>query len=92
MKERSSRLARAGFGLAIVFGIVSAACGDDSPYVPKDGGSDGSQPGATFTSYVIDLVNNHADDPAPASYADFKDLPDPDGDANNTAAYTSLFP
>jgi hypothetical protein len=78
-------------GAAIVVGLAFAAgaCGDDSPYVQKDAGPD---PVVTFTSYVIDLVNNHTDSSAPVPYTDFKDLPDPDGEANNTAAYGSLFP
>ena len=46
----------------------------------------------TLTSYVIDLVQNHTSDTTPAAYAEFSSLPDPDGDTNNTAAYSSLFP
>ena len=73
--------------------FVLAACGDDSPFVQKDGGppGDGPNPNATFTSYVIDLVNNHGADVTPAPYSAFSALPDPDGDANNLTAYTSLF-
>ncbi len=74
-------------GLAVAIGL--GACGDDTPYVPKDGG--GPPPGATFTDFVIDLVNNHTTDPTPAPYSDFMAQPDPDGDNNNTAAYDSLF-
>jgi len=60
--------------------LAASACIDEHPYVP------------TLTEYVIDLVEHHSDDPKPASYDAFKDLPDPDGDANNTAAYDRLFP
>lgn len=67
------------FAVVLGLGVASSACIDEHPYVP------------TFTDYVINLVNNHSDDPNPASYESFKDLPDPDGDANNTAAYDSLF-
>ncbi len=65
--------------LPIAAAIGASACVDEHPYVP------------TFTDYVIDLVNNHNSDQDPAAYERFKDLPDPDGDANNTAAYDSLF-
>jgi len=63
----------------IGFGLGTSACIDEKPYVPS------------FTEFVIDLVNNHGDDQKPVTYDDFKDLPDPDGDTNNTAAYDSLF-
>lgn len=69
----------AALPIALGLAIGSSACVDEHPYVP------------TFTEYVIDLVNNHNDDQDPAAYARFKDLPDPDGDANNTAAYDGLF-
>ena len=97
MKQHASllgmarRLARASFGLAMVIGLglASSSCGPDNHlYVPQDGGP----PAATLTSYVIDLVNNHTGDTAPAAYASFQNLPDPDGDTNNTVAYSSLFP
>ena len=73
--------------LAIALG---GACGDDHPFVPEDGGGSGSA--ATFTDFVIDLVMNHTNDPTPVPYDSFANLPDPDGSANNTAAYASLFP
>jgi hypothetical protein len=75
------------------FGFASAACGPDDPTLAEDGGAmpDAEVPADDFTGFVIDLVNNHADDPAPAAYDTFKDLPDPDGDNNNTAAYQGLF-
>ena len=63
----------------IGFGLGTSACIDEKPYVPS------------FTEFVIDLVNNRSDDQKPVAYEDFKDLPDPDGDTNNTAAYDSLF-
>jgi hypothetical protein len=78
-------------GLVLAIGFA-AACGDDTPYVPKDGGPTPDAPMATtLTSYVIDLIENHSSDQTPAAYADFQNLPDPDGDTNNTAAYSSLF-
>ena len=89
MKLRSSLL---GLAIAVGLGLTAAACGDDSPFVPSDGQGSGSGSGsATFTSFVLDLVNNHTADPAPADYSTFKDLPDPDGDNNNGSAYDSLF-
>jgi hypothetical protein len=89
MKLRSSLL---GLAIAVGLGLTAAACGDDSPFVPSDGQGSGSGSGsATFTSFVLDLVNNHTVDPAPADYSTFKDLPDPDGDNNNGSAYDSLF-
>ena len=93
MKLRSSLL---GLALAVGLGLAASACGGDNPYVPSDGQGSGSGSGsgsgaATFTSYVIDLITNHSSDQTPASYADFKDLPDPDGDNNNGSAYDSLF-
>jgi hypothetical protein len=82
------------FGLILVLGLASAACGDDTPFVPSDGNGSGSGSGsgsATFTSYVIDLIQNHSTDQQPAAYTDFATLPDPDGDNNNGSAYSSLF-
>ena len=79
MGTRKSRWIYVVAALAIALGFGAAACVDEHPYVP------------TFTEYVIDLVNNHSDDREPAAYERFKDLPDPDGDANNTEAYASLF-
>jgi hypothetical protein len=76
-------------------GLALAACGpDDHLHLGQDGGSgsDGGPPAATLTSYVIDLVNNHSSDTSAAPYSAFQSLPDPDGDTNNTAAYSSLFP
>ena len=66
--------------LSLVLGFAFiAGCIDEHPYVP------------TFTEYVIDMVNNRTEDQNPAAFERFKDLPDPDGDANNTAAYEPLF-
>ena len=42
-------------------------------------------------TFVIDLVTNHSEDPAPVAYEAFKDLPDPDADNNNVTAYDGLF-
>ena len=84
MKQRFSLLA----GVIAVGLALAAGCGDDHPYGPDAGGGPGS---GTLTAYVIDLVQNHTDDPTPAPYSDFSSLPDPDGSANNTAAYASLF-
>ena len=81
-------------GVAIVLGFGCAACGDDSPYLAQDDAGmepDAPSDPATFTSFVLDLIDKHGTDPAPATYESFKDLPDPDGDANNTSAYSSLF-
>ena len=90
MKLRSSLL---GGVIAVGLALASSACGDDSPYVPADGSGSGSDSGAgTLTAFVIDLIQNHTNDPTPAAYTDFSTLPDPDGSANNTAAYASLFP
>lgn len=88
MKLRSSLL---GLAIAVGLGLTAAACGDDSPFVPGDGNGSGSGSGATFTSFVLDLVNNHTADPTPTAYSTFEDLADPDGDTNNGSAYDSLF-
>lgn len=69
---------------------LGSACGDDHPFVPDDGPGSGSA-ATTFTDFVIDLVVNHSSDPAPVPYDSFASLPDPDGSANNTSAYASLF-
>lgn len=82
MKVRSHLLA-----FALGLGLVSGACGDDSPYVPQDAGPDDQ----TFTTFVIDLVTNHLGDPEPVPHEKFKDLPDPDGDNNNVNAFDKLF-
>jgi hypothetical protein len=86
VKQRFSLLVGVlGVGLAL-----ASACGDDHPYVPADGGGSNAGSG-TLTAFVIDLIENHTDDPTPADYSTFSTLPDPDGTANNTAAYDSLF-
>jgi hypothetical protein len=70
--------------LAIACGL--AACGPDDHLTAGDAnGSDA----ATLTAYVIQLVQST--DQTPRPYSEFGSLPDPDGDANNTAAYRSLF-
>ena len=93
------RLRSAFIALVIGAGLAAGACGDDNPSIASDatggsdsGGSDGSGSGATLTSFVIDLVQNHSTDPTPAAFASFSALPDPDGDNNNTHAYDPLFP
>ncbi|HEY1550499.1 MAG TPA: hypothetical protein VGG28_21875 [Kofleriaceae bacterium] len=78
--------------LALAIGVLLAACGDDHPYVPGDSGSGSNvQPGGTLTDFVIDLIENHSNDPTPAAYSTFSTLPDPDGSNNNGSAYSSLF-
>jgi hypothetical protein len=77
-----------GFVMSLAIGALGA-CGDDTPYVPQDGPTGGGS--GTYTAFVIDLVMNHSADPTPAAYDTFSALPDPDGDANNQAAYASLF-
>ncbi|HEU0033857.1 MAG TPA: hypothetical protein VFQ53_24685 [Kofleriaceae bacterium] len=76
--------------------VALAACGDNG----KGGGGtdggvdtppDGMPPGATLTSYVIDLVQNQtANDTEPRPFAEIAALPDPD--TENAAAYAPLFP
>jgi hypothetical protein len=75
--------------LSILVACALGACGDDTPYVPQDAPTGGGS--GTYTAFVIDLVMNHSSDPAPVAYSAFSALPDPDGDANNQAAYASLF-
>ena len=72
--------------IAVAIGLAAAACGDDSPHLADAGPDD-----QTFTAFVIDLVNNHTGDEAPVAYETFSDLPDPDGDNNNVAAFEALF-
>jgi hypothetical protein len=81
--------------LQLAVGLALAACGpNDHLKVGGDAGmgSDAGPPAANLTTYVIDLIENHSSDPAPRPYSEFGSLPDPDGDANNTGAYGSLFP
>jgi hypothetical protein len=75
--------------LSILVACALGACGDDTPYVPQDAPTGGGS--GTYTAFVIDLVMNHSSDPTPVAYSTFSALPDPDGDANNQAAYASLF-
>ena len=67
---------------------TTAGCPNDTPYVAKD---DAGVDAQTFTDFVTDLVKNQTTDSAPVPYDTFKDLPDPDGTANNTTAYDGLF-
>jgi hypothetical protein len=88
---------------ALVLAVLAlAACGNDHPTVTPDGsgptadapnsGSDGGMMSETLTAFVIDLVMNHTTaTEQPQPYSAFSALPDPDGSANNTAAYQSLF-
>ena len=78
--------------LALAIGILLAACGDDHPYVPGDSGSGSNMQPGTLTDFVIDLIENHSNDPTPAAYSTFATLPDPDGSNNNGSAYSILFP
>ncbi|MEP6865247.1 MAG: hypothetical protein ABJE66_31805 [Deltaproteobacteria bacterium] len=75
--------------LGILVARALGGCGDDTPYVPQDAPTGGGS--GTFTAFVIDLVMNHSADPTPVAYSTFSALPDPGGDANNQAAYASLF-
>jgi len=75
--------------LGLVVACVVGACGDDTPYVPQDAPTGGGS--GTYTAFVIDLLMNHGNDAVPAAYTTFSALPDPDGDANNQAAYAGLF-
>lgn len=84
--------------IGLAFAFLIGACGHDGSQLPGDGsGSGGSddgsgQPTATLTSFVTDLIANQtADNTMPVAYESFASLRDPDGDANNTAAYASLF-
>jgi len=71
--------------LAIACGL--AACGPQDHLTAGDAsGSDA----ATLTAYVLQLVQS-PEMGTPRPYSEFGSLPDPDGDANNTAAYRSLF-
>ena len=88
---------------ALVLVVALAACGNDHPTVtpdgsgptadaPNSGGSDGGMMPETLTAFVVDLVTNHTTaTELPQPYSAFSSLPDPDGSANNTAAYQSLF-
>lgn len=81
----------------------AAACGDnnggdgnvdgnnpDAPVNP-DAPNPDAPPPATFTTYVIDLVENQtAGNTDPRPFTEFSDLDDPDLD--NPAAYEPLFP
>lgn len=85
--------------LAFVLAIgLAGACGDDSSATPDaspdiDAPPDTPLPGATLTSFVKDLITNQTvNTTGPVDFATFATLPDPDGDTNNTMAYTSLFP
>jgi hypothetical protein len=97
-RETSVQLPSRLLGIAFVIslGFGSAACGPDDPKLAEDAGpGDDAPPDAppadNLTKFVIDLITNHGTDPAPAAFDSFKDLPDPDGDMNNTAAYQGLF-
>jgi hypothetical protein len=88
---------------SLVLAAAASACGDNTGAAPDagpkrpDGGGGGTPdamtpPPANFTSFVINQINNNTkDNVAAVPFADFSMLPDPDGDANNNAAYASLF-
>jgi len=77
--------------------LAIAGCGDNLK-ATGDGGKDtgtDTPPAATFTSFVIDQVQNHAMDTGqPIPFDQFSMLPDPD--LNNpdpkVGGYSSLFP
>lgn len=86
--------------LAIAIAAGAAACGDDTgdgdgadpdaPPVQPDAPNPDAPPPQTFTTYVIDLVENQtAGNTDPRPFAEFSDLDDPDRD--NSAAYDPLF-
>ena len=93
--------------LLFVAAVALAACGDGfqpgvmpdaSPQPMPDAMAD-AMPDApptmqtTFTDYVKDLITNGTSSTAPPrAFIEFGTLPDPDGAANNTGAYSSLFP
>ena len=89
------------FWLVVVMGVVMAvaACGDDGGTPAIDAGPDAAidapidapPDGSTFTTFVIDQIQNQTTATAtPAPYATFAPLPDPD--SANPAAYAPLFP
>ena len=94
-------MTRALAALAAAFALAAAGCGDDTGdgNNPDGHNTDGPNPDAdvdaprvaTFTSFVIDLVQNQtAGNTDPRAYLDFADLDDPDLD--NPDAYDPLFP
>ena len=94
-------MTRALAALAAALALAAAGCGDDNGdgNNPDGPGTDGPSPDAevdappvaTFTSFVIDLVQNQtAGNTEPRAFADFADLDDPDRE--NPAAYDPLFP
>lgn len=77
--------------------VAIVACSSSSDHGTSDSGTpgDGSGSGSsgTFANFVIDLVENQTSDTTtPVAFASFSTLPDPDGDANNTAVFGPLFP
>lgn len=81
----------------VLAALLAASCGDNSGATGDGNNGDTNPDGggaATFTSFVIDLVNNHtADNTAPVDFATFSTLPDPD--LNNPdpkiGGYSTLF-
>lgn len=81
--------------LALAAVLATMGCGDDGGNNdPTDAAVDSAidaPPAATFTSFVLDLVQNQtAANTDPKPFADFSSLPDPDKD--NPNAYEALFP
>jgi len=69
--------------------LIAAAigCGDDGG-TPPDANGDAPRPNATFTGFVIDLIEKQTADNTDPVELDF-DLSDPDQD--NATAYDPLF-
>lgn len=85
-------MSRAGrFARAAALALVLVACGDDGSPDPIDPPPPPPPPpAATFTSFVIDLVQNQTkNDTAAIASEQFGSLADPD--EANPAAYSSLF-
>ena len=87
--------------LALALGLALTACGDDEAGQPidappaidagPDGPIDAPPDAATFTTFVIDQIQNHtAGATEPVPFAGFATLPDPD--TGNPGAYAPLFP
>ncbi len=72
-------------------GSDASDAGVDAPVdAPRDAPPD-APPAATFTSFVIDQIQNQTSSTTnPVPFATFMGLPDPDSE--NPAAYNVLFP
>ncbi len=81
--------------LALALFVTTAACGDDGTPADPDANTpdaDIDAPAtATFTSYVLDLIQNQtASNTDSKPFSEVEALPDPDRDNEN--AYEALFP